>query len=145
MLKNIFLLFFTLWLQSQFHGTKTSAPSRAVQQGRVLPYGRESFPSWKVFPGAGWPSLRGLLRGVLAAGKARLQHPRSFLHWSWDYEGASKLPLTRHMVHWKFQVPAVENALPSLQAAIHCGYYLCHQMARAFRSKCEEAPKTLFD
>lgn len=32
-----FLLLFTLWLQSQLPGTKTSVPSRAVQHGRVLP------------------------------------------------------------------------------------------------------------
>lgn len=52
-----------------------AAPSRAVQQGRVLPVDERAahLGSSVQFPGTGLPLLRRLWGGVLAAGKARLQ------------------------------------------------------------------------
>lgn len=116
-----------------------AAPSRAVQQGRVLPVDKRA-----AHPGNCSLGLDCHRSGGCGEKSWLLEklgyNPSSFLHWSWDCvkEPASFLPL--FIVHWEFQVPEVEN-LPGLQA----GYSFCHQMSQAFRSKCEEAPKTVFE
>ena len=66
-----------------------------------------------------------LLRGVLVAGKARLQHPQVFLHWSWGCMKEPALSFQLFTVRGEFQVPPVAYLLCLASRRLLFGGIIC--------------------